>query len=157
MDEGKITFSNATIAVPVGTIIWFAGTTPPDGYLECNGSVISEATYPVLYALLGTTFDPDNIEVRLPNLRGEFIRGWDNTRGVDNGREFGSWQNATGILKRVVEGRGMHIDNEDGRDTNKTVNVKTGYNTSESNQYFRVRPRNVALLPCIRRDYSVTS
>ena len=52
---------------------------PPSGYLAMQGQTISAATYPKLYALYGAT---------LPDLRGEFIRGWDNGRGADSGRSL---------------------------------------------------------------------
>jgi len=64
--------------VPVGTIIVSASKTPPDGYLPCNGAAISRTA--------SMTFN-------VPDLRGEFLRGWDNGRGVDSGRVFGSSQN----------------------------------------------------------------
>ena len=68
--------------------------TPPSGYLAMMGQAISQATYPILYSLYGA---------RLPDLRGEFIRGWDNGRGADAGRSILSWQqdairNITGTI-----------------------------------------------------------
>ena len=58
--------------------------------------MVSRATYPALFAAIGTTFGAgDSVTTfGLPDTRGEFLRGWDNTRGVDAGRGFGSWQAA---------------------------------------------------------------
>lgn len=58
-------------------------TIPPSGYLSLAGQAITQAQYPKLYGLYGAT---------LPDMRGEFIRGFDNGRGVDLGRSILSWQ-----------------------------------------------------------------
>lgn len=80
--------------VPVGTILAFAGQTPPDGYLECNGQAVSRTTYAALFAAIGTTWGSGDgsTTFNLPELRGEFLRGWDHGRGVDPGRALGSAQ-----------------------------------------------------------------
>ncbi|NDV23131.1 tail fiber protein [Desulfovibrio sp. JC022] len=63
--------------VPVGTVVpWPAGSVP-DGWLECNGQ--STSGHSELAAIVGS---------RVPDLRGEFIRGWDHGRGVDGGRSL---------------------------------------------------------------------
>ena len=77
--------------VPVGTIIIWPGETPPAGFLECDGSVLSRTTYAALFAEIGTTFGKGagakaNTTFRLIDLRGEFIRGWDHGRGTDPDR-----------------------------------------------------------------------
>lgn len=82
-------------AHPVGAIIPFPKAEVPAGYLELNGSVQSIAAYPDLAAYLGTTFnkgDEGAGNFRLPESRGEFLRGWDHGRGIDIGRELGGWQ-----------------------------------------------------------------
>ncbi|MDP9501832.1 phage tail protein [Pseudomonas protegens] len=82
-------------AHPVGAIIPFPKAEVPAGYLELNGSVHSIAAYPDLAAYLGTTFnkgDEGAGNFRLPESRGEFLRGWDHGRGVDAGRALGTWQ-----------------------------------------------------------------
>ena len=63
---------------PVGVPLPFPSATPPTGWLKCNGAAFDKAKYPGLAAV----FPSGN----LPDLRGEFIRGWDDGRGVDNGR-----------------------------------------------------------------------
>ncbi|MCE4053491.1 phage tail protein [Pseudomonas sp. Au-Pse12] len=82
-------------AHPVGAILPFPKAEVPAGYLELNGSVQSIAAYPDLAAYLGTTFnkgDEGAGNFRLPESRGEFLRGWDHGRGVDVGRALGTWQ-----------------------------------------------------------------
>ena len=79
---------------PTGAVFAMAHSTVPSGYLECNGAAVSRSSYANLFAVLGTTYGNGNHSstFNLPDLRGEFIRGWDNGRGVDSGRDFGSTQ-----------------------------------------------------------------
>ncbi|WP_312203808.1 phage tail-collar fiber domain-containing protein [Mixta calida] len=65
-------------ALPVGVPIPWSSSTPPTGWLKCNGAVFTASQYPKLALAY-----PD---LKLPDLRGEFIRGWDDGRGVDSGR-----------------------------------------------------------------------
>ena len=79
---------------PVGTLIYFAASTPPTGFLKANGAAVSRTTYADLFAVIGTTWGvgDGSTTFNLPDLRGEFIRGWDDARGVDSGRALGSAQ-----------------------------------------------------------------
>lgn len=82
-------------AVPIGAVLAFPTGIVAPGYLELDGSVQSIATYPDLAAYLGTTYNKGNEgagNFRLPESRGEFLRGWDHGRGVDVGRAVGSTQ-----------------------------------------------------------------
>ena len=85
--------------VPTGMVIPFAASTAPAGYLKANGALISRTTYSNLFTAIGTTFGAGdgNTTFALPDLRGYFPRGWDDGRGVDTGRVFGSLQ-ADGYL-----------------------------------------------------------
>lgn len=79
----------------VGLISVSSFSTVPSGFLECNGSAISRTTYVNLFSVIGTQWGigDGSTTFNIPDLRGEFIRGWDNGRGVDTGRAFGSFQN----------------------------------------------------------------
>jgi len=81
-------------AVDTGGVIATSTTTIPFGFFECNGAAISRTTYATLFATISTTFGNGNgsTTFNLPDLRGEFIRGFDNARGVDSGRGFGTFQ-----------------------------------------------------------------
>ena len=82
------------VSIPTGMIAPFAMSTPPTGWLECNGATISRSTYAALFSAIGTTYgagDGSSTFV-LPDLRATFIRGFDNSRGIDTGRTFGSFQ-----------------------------------------------------------------
>lgn len=90
---------NAAVASPnnwlgAGAIQWFAMQFPPAGWLECNGAEVSRTTYSNLFTVIGTTYGVGNgtTTFNLPDLRGQFLRGYDNGRGVDPGRVFGSTQ-----------------------------------------------------------------
>jgi len=135
-------------SVPIGTVIWFAASVPPDGYIECNGQ--STGSYPKLAKIVGAT---------VPDLRGVFIRGWDHGRGVNPGRNFGTLEDSlSNHLSQVKEvhsgpGRSNLIDiPENGVWSAWLVGGTAG---GESSNSFRLsgtetRPRNVALLPCIK-------
>ncbi|EFH9682934.1 TPA: phage tail protein [Escherichia coli] len=82
-------------ALPVGVPVPWPSTTPPTGWLKCNGAVFSAEEYPELAKAYPTN--------KLPDLRGEFIRGWDDGRDVDSGRallseQLDAMQNVTGSL-----------------------------------------------------------
>jgi microcystin-dependent protein len=81
--------------VPAGTVQYAARNTPPRGYLEANGQAVDRTTYAELFTAIGTTYGAGNgtTTFNLPDLRGEFVRGWSNGRaGVDAGRAFASSQ-----------------------------------------------------------------
>ncbi|EIH7246914.1 TPA: tail fiber protein [Escherichia coli] len=71
-------------ALPVGIPVPWPSATPPTGWLKCNGAPFSAEEYPELAKVYPTN--------ELPDLRGEFIRGWDDGRGIDAGREILSAQ-----------------------------------------------------------------
>lgn len=82
------------LVVPTGAVFAFAMNSAPTGYLECDGAAVSRATYADLFTAIGTTFGvgDGSTTFNLPDLRAEFVRGWDHGRGVDSGRSFGSAQ-----------------------------------------------------------------
>ena len=88
--KANITYvdSQVATAVPAGTIIIVAKNTAPTGYLKANGALISRTTYATLFAAIGATFGvgDGSTTFALPDLRGEFIRGWDDGRGIDTSR-----------------------------------------------------------------------
>ncbi|TFA14176.1 phage tail protein [Escherichia coli] len=71
-------------ALPVGVPVPWPSATPPTGWLKCNGAAFSSEKYPNLAKVYPTN--------KLPDLRGEFIRGWDDGRGIDPGRSILSEQ-----------------------------------------------------------------
>ena len=74
-------------ALPVGVPVPWPSATPPTGWLKCNGAAFSAEEYPELAKVYPTN--------KLPDLRGEFIRGWDDGRGIDSGRTLLSPQDGS--------------------------------------------------------------
>ncbi|MBD2782393.1 tail fiber protein [Xenorhabdus sp. 38] len=82
---------NANLALPVGVPVPWPTENPPEGWLICNGDSFDKARYPKLALAY-----PSGI---LPDLRDEFIRGWDNGRGVDTSRNILSWQEGSYVVQ----------------------------------------------------------
>lgn len=156
----------------VGSVMGFAVNSAPAGWLAANGQAVSRNVYARLFARIGTVWGAGDgsTTFNLPDARGEFIRGWDNGRGADSGRTFGSAQKGT-----IVGGKD---DNDDGANISFLANgnavdygsdavlfsnysgikpyylnaeEKTAIPSSAQNAFFSVtRPRNIALLYCIK-------
>jgi phage-related tail fiber protein len=150
-------------AVPAGFVWPYAGSTAPTGWLECNGAAVNRTTYAALFTAIGTTFGIGNgsTTFNLPDLRGEFVRGWDHGRDVDADRTLGSAQEEA--VNRVAE-LGSIANSESSYDRSVPIPsdgtwsayVETGKN---GQNYWGVRarttgsetrPRNVALMYCIK-------
>lgn len=175
--EAKVSVKNGF--VPTGAVFHFVSTSVPNGYLKCNGDTIPNgsgtvqgvtADFSALYALVGAT---------LPDLRGEFIRGFDDGRGVDSGRSINTTQSdqnkqhnhSTSVVSTVNDpghahrwgtddnlgaGSGGNPDANGGTDWKAyTETVTTGITVSttvtvDNDGGSEARPRNVALLACIK-------
>ncbi|HCT6217479.1 tail fiber protein [Escherichia coli] len=88
-------------ALPVGVPVPWPSATPPKGWLKCNGAAFSAEEYPELAKAYPTN--------KLPDLRGEFIRGWDDSRGIDTGRSLLSSQAATFIRTALQDYYGVDL------------------------------------------------
>lgn len=140
----------------VGEVATFAVANPPSGWLRCNGAAVSRTTYSRLFAVIGTTFGvgDGSTTFNVPEMRGEFARGWDNGRGIDAGRVFGSAQGGqieahNHVLADVNAGAGS----ETGIDFPTSVSGTAGAVSSDNIENYgggETRPRNVALLYCIK-------
>jgi microcystin-dependent protein len=159
------TYENATLAkYLVGCVVYFPLSSPPDGYLKANGAAISRSTYSDLFAVIGTTFGSGDgsTTFNLPDLRGEFVRCWDDGKGADSGRSANSsqaqdwkgfYQTNTGQNTFSFSHGPVYM----GKSTTSYIGnlfvggwsapaaaMGTSWDTSE------VRPRNIALLACIK-------
>lgn len=87
-------FDQMSKLVPPGTIQAFATSEPFEGWLVCNGKELSRKRYNSLFESIGTTFGDGNgySTFNIPDLQGQFIRGWDIDGNVDSQRKFGSFQ-----------------------------------------------------------------
>jgi len=97
--SGNLSFAALPQAVPTGSVHLMATTTAPSGYLKCNGAAVSRTTYADLFAIVGTTWGEGDgsSTFNVPDLRGEFVRGWDDSRGVDSSRSFASSQSSANL------------------------------------------------------------
>jgi microcystin-dependent protein len=95
--------------VPKGAVAMFPLTTMPSGWLKCNGAAISRTTYSDLFAAIGTTYGSGNgsTTFNIPDYRGEFLRSWDDGKGIDSGRSIGSWQKGTIISWNIPYNEGL--------------------------------------------------
>ena len=190
----QVKLDSGIIFTPVGTVITYAGSSAPTGYLKANGDSLPNgsgtvqgvtADFSALYAVVGAT---------LPDLRGEFVRGWDDGKGTDSGRQIRSAQgdenkqhnhsislsgttsnkSLTGEVRKIAEtfaSGGGYANGVFSKAANQTAShTPSGVDNSSAggftmdashdhtfsasgtsgNQGSESRPRNVALLMCIK-------
>jgi hypothetical protein len=153
-----------TSSYNVGDIVFTAGAAAPSGTVKANGALLSRTTYARLYDWANTnslivaeaTWSADrwgafgagdgSTTFRIPDLRGEFLRGFDDGRGVDASRVRGSWQ--VDLFKSHSHGPAF-IALGGGPSTvgSGVVNIQEPAITATGGA--ETRPRNVALLACI--------
>jgi microcystin-dependent protein len=162
-------FIGGGASVPIGTIAAHPANIP-GGWLECDGSAISRTDYAGLFAEIGTNYGAGDgsTTFNLPDLRGEFVRGLDNGRGVDAGRALASaqldqMQQITGSLRG-----NDHVFNSTGSagafsvsDITGSINGTSGTaggimadfdsgNSPDARAGDETRPRNVAMYYAIK-------
>ena len=151
-------------AVGVGNVSSFAMVTPPTGWLKANGATVNRATYAALFTAIGTTFGAGDgsTTFNLPDLRGEFLRGWDDGRGLDANRLFGTAQ--MDALQGHWHGPrpGTTLAGSPGNWNGAGGGANGNYNIGSTGDPVtdgvngaprtapETRPRNVALLYCIK-------
>ena len=156
------------VSTPSGTVIYVAQNTAPTGYIKANGAAVSRTTYAALFSARGTTFGAGDGSTTflVPDLRGEFLRGWDDARGIDSGRAFGSAQgyairNITGSV--TGDRNTTRFKSPSGAfSTSNTLTADNGVGAGSASGTFTLdastqvptaaenRPRNIALLACIK-------
>ncbi|WP_312477988.1 phage tail-collar fiber domain-containing protein [Stutzerimonas nitrititolerans] len=155
---------------PPGLIGYFAGNARPAGWLKATGAVVSRTTYAALFEAIGTTYGTGDgsTTFRLPDLRGEFIRGADEGRGVDAARILGTWQ-ADEIKSHDHRYPSANVSAGQYQNTVDAVAVSglqpvcgTDTGSTSDNGFARylddatatggleTRPRNIALQACIK-------
>ena len=159
-------------SAPTGSVIYSASSTAPAGFLKANGAAVSRSAYSGLFASIGTTYGAGDgsTTFNVPDLRGEFIRGFDDQRGVDSSRAFGSTQadsfkaHEHGIrlehgnyphsyLSRHAPPNGQYLFVNGGGIQYPYSNRYGHYNGRKPIEEVgdaETRPRNIALLACIK-------
>lgn len=170
-NETGLEFTGLPKAVPPGTVSYFAADDPPDGWLVRDGAEISRSEYSDLFDAIGTAFGSGDgyTTFELPDDRGEFIRGWDDGRGVDSGRSFGSsqldqMQRITGHTRVRFSGNSVAVGafsasntsatgQQGGSQTEAQINFDSADSPNartSSSTDGETRPRNRAYLPIIK-------
>ncbi|ENH2225254.1 tail fiber protein, partial [Escherichia coli] len=151
-------------ALPVGVPVPWPSATLPTGWLKCNGAAFSSEMYPNLAKAYPTN--------KLPDLRGEFIRGWDDGRGIDAARALLSiqngmlekhrhivvandgydtkdeWELATIFKKTYTQGRGLDATNTGGSlIPSPTLHSRGSIGNTGGSE---TRPRNIAFNYIVR-------
>jgi len=166
----------------VGMVAHFATSAAPTGWVAANGALISRTTYAALFAHAtaaglvseaawaageqGRYSSGDgSTNFRVPDLRGEFIRGWDDGRGIDSGRVRGSLQldSFQGHHHTVVQDIGtaatggiystagsVFASLQTAAFNAKATTITTDGTNGTPRTAAETRPRNLALLACIK-------
>ena len=164
----------ATVSQKAGEICFFPSSAAPSGFIKANGALVSRTTYAALYAFALASgnmaasdgawvegqFSPGDgsTTFRIPDMRGNFIRGFDDARGIDSGRAIGSLQ-ADAMQGHVHYaygngGQGSVNSSMNLLSSGGTAYATSGPQTDGTNGTPRTaaetRPRNIALLACIK-------
>jgi microcystin-dependent protein len=162
--------SGGYISVPAGAIQFFAMNTAPSGWLKANGASLNTTTYATLFSAIAYTFGGSGASFSVPDLRGEFPRGWDDSRGIDSGRSFGTAQSEMiNQHKHWISGAAFDDGNMSTSGSQNTQDYGLAadagsYSVDDPNKPFgrfsrndpgfgtnnETRPRNIALLACIK-------
>ncbi len=149
------------ISEPIGNVLMWTSTIIPEGYLECNGQAVSRSAFSELYAKIGTTFGSGNgsTTFNIPDLRGEFLRGWDHGKGIDRERALGSLQSQSSNYLAEVQnvstagalGKVNVPENGNWSSPGLICSVTNTNNaTAYRNSGNETRPRNIALMFIIK-------
>jgi microcystin-dependent protein len=139
---------------PAGTVVAYMGTTAPPGWLLCDGSAVSRTEYSALLTVIGTASGggDGSTTFNLPDFRGQFLRGLDNGRGVDPGRQLAAAQtDAVGAHNHSIHSASSGYASGGGGQygvqlvyrADGTPNSST-YNTDNSSGA-ETRPKNIAV------------
>lgn len=147
----------ASDAIGFGQIAFFAFYLPPPGWIACAGQQVTAVEYPRFFEFLSAAYGYAEATFTLPDLRGEFVRGLDTGRGVDAGREPGSSQPAQLVSHEHQRFTGV-VQNGDGQEVTVLVPPPASPLPWSFNDVTETpapsgdetRPRNVALLACMR-------
>ncbi|WP_346354998.1 phage tail protein [Azotosporobacter soli] len=142
-------FVSAGYGVPVGSVVYLAQQSAPEGWLKADGSAILRTQYADLFTAVGTMFGAGDgsTTFNLPDLRGEFVRGFDDGRGIDGNRALGSWQNDMLRSHQHTFPAG-DVSGGPALQANRTIGYNTAHTTFVGGE--ETRPRNIALLACIK-------
>jgi microcystin-dependent protein len=178
----KLSTATQESLVPAGAIMPFARSTAPSGWLACDGAEVAIATYGTLSTAIyvgdGSNADTDLVygfktngsgtrstsgtHIKLPDLRGEFIRGWDSSRGIDASRKNRSYQadamqghrhalqNGADLWANGVGSYNFNVGAFNPLKTLSVLDPTTDGTNGAPRTAAETRPRNVTALYCIK-------
>lgn len=137
----------STVAPDRPLIVWEPSASVPAGYIKANGALVSRSAYAWLFGRIGATFGAGDgsTTFQLPDLRGEFLRGLDDGRGVDAARALGSAQSDD--LKSHTHS--IAVGGAVGGSFTAVGNPASDVRSTSAVGGAETRPRNVAGLYCI--------
>lgn len=160
-----------------GTTAFFAMSSAPTGWIKANGAGISKTVYADLFTAIGYVYGGSGDTFYVPDFRGEFLRCWDDSRGIDSGRAFASYQKGSVNAWNLPQSEGYYGAMTAGPSNDQAAGrVILGYDNPHSDSYSGssaghfganvansgtwwtdpgwgggvTRPRNIAILACIK-------
>jgi microcystin-dependent protein len=177
---GQSSRPNTTVSLPDGSypgeIRAFAFEAPPLGWIECDGRPLKRSEHKRLVAAIGTNWGgagmPNGETFKIPDLRGQFLRGWDHAASNDPNHSArqaiatnGNAGNHVGSMQSDEFGRHSHAESSatdhylathsparEGNDGygNGTQNARVVEAQLQSKGGDETRPKNVYVMFCIR-------
>ena len=153
---------------PAGSVMIWAGTTVPTGYLLCDGSAVSRTTYSDLFSAIGTTYGvgDGSSTFNLPNFNGRYLKGFGaNTDAVGTYGDQ-TLPNITGSTRGNINQSGLNWTSDGAlygsrvalghvppSSSDYTFNDTINFDASKSNSVYgdyNVNPYNVVMMICIK-------
>lgn len=122
------------MVVPIGTVVFYLGTTIPDGYLLCNGASLSRTEFPELFAVLGTKCGSvDSAHFTLPDTHHRFLEG-------------------TTTLSEVGQYIAAGLPNSKGRLSYLSANDSRGQGYDGGSMYYAFASQNVKTMVSMQEE-----
>lgn len=164
----SVDYQTVPASIPTGMIAFFHATTPPEGWLACNGQNVDRTVYAKLFSVIGTTYGSGDgsTTFTLPNLHHRFLEGTTTASEVGDYVEAGL-PNITGSLfaggiiscySAVGALAGSNVGNRKNGATHSSARnvqvLELRFNAGKSNGLYgssgSVQPSSIRLMPCIR-------
>lgn len=161
----SVDYQTVPASIPTGMIAFFHATTPPEGWLPCNGQNVSRTTYANLFSVIGTRYGSGDgsTTFTLPNLHHRFLEGTTTTSEVGSSVQAGL-PNISGLAglggnEEIPQLTGAFFDSEESVRCYHISSIGNWshvvrFSASNSNTVYgkssTVNPPALRLLPCIK-------
>lgn len=163
----SVDYQTVPASIPTGMIAFFHASTPPDGWLPCNGQNVSRTTYANLFSVIGTTYGSGDgsTTFKLPNLHHRFLEGTTTasevgktveaglpniTGRVHDARAFLTDPVNSGALTGSVSGSSVYRLNWSGAYQSSDLSLDASKSSSTFGRASTVQPQSLRLMPCIK-------